>query len=812
MKKLTFKLKTYIALGAIALTSIFCSAMMTIGRKTTAKAEETQVFEMLNANKLRLDGDGMAFGVKMNQTTVDDIQNNGKELYFMIIPEDYLARTDKLNGSTDYSAWINQGDDYLLVSANSTISLDATLGEGVYTAYAGIGDVKAENKSRNFVSLACIKSGETYAWADFASGKTSMPAMNEYKLVNSALVNTEVDSAKIVTHYGSWFGTGNYPVSIEKDEQFTQLVNKAATTESLKDMYIHIKDEVTVADADLAQFANAEKYLKVNFYDSDKLLLSKDVKKGGSVSISGTPVRAKTAQYTYTFDKWVTEENGETEADLTNVQSSMNVYAKFTATVNKYVVTWNIDGEETTEEVEYGTVPSHEDPVKATDNRSTYEFDGWDKELAAVTEDVTYIAQFKKSSYVFFDYSDAEGNDVSKLSGYKIEGDDYAEPDSYNLKNPNFTKSFTSVSTDKTVIDVPYVKMESVAHEGNMLRVNFQSGMTEEDAAALKAELQKFDKVSFYVYSSKAGPKFIIMRADFGLRVTEAINLVKGWNLITLSTNDLAGSADLYIPFSECLGLRQRMGTTKKEGVYFTFYNGIAGAEIRISSLTAYTNKKYEEVKDDLAIKQSYTFLDFAKEEDMGRLSGYAIDGDDYSQIQGAYKLGNPNYTKTFTSVSAGDSDIGISYAKMEDVAHTGDIMRVNFQAGMTTDDISTLKAKLQGFNKVAFYVYSSKAGVKFQISRADFGVMLVDGGKAAVILNQGWNLVTLDASTLAGKLGLTDRIDSGVTKKEGFYFLFWNGDQGAEIRISSLTAYTTEEYAKVEEELKNKVTTANNG
>jgi ribosomal protein L15 len=64
--------------------------------------------------------------------------------------------------------------------------------------------------------------------------------------------------------------------------------------------------------------------------------------------------------------------------------------------VNKYTVTWIVDGTTYTEEVEYGKVPTfNKSTDKAADAQYTYTFNGWDKEIVAVTGDVTYTAQYK---------------------------------------------------------------------------------------------------------------------------------------------------------------------------------------------------------------------------------------------------------------------------------------------------------------------------------------------------------------------------------------------------------------------------------
>ena len=59
-------------------------------------------------------------------------------------------------------------------------------------------------------------------------------------------------------------------------------------------------------------------------------------------------------------------------------------------------VTWIVDGVKTTQAYAYGDVPAYNGtPTKAETPYYTYAFTGWDKELTAVTGDVTYTAQFQ---------------------------------------------------------------------------------------------------------------------------------------------------------------------------------------------------------------------------------------------------------------------------------------------------------------------------------------------------------------------------------------------------------------------------------
>ncbi len=106
-----------------------------------------------------------------------------------------------------------------------------------------------------------------------------------------------------------------------------------------------------------------------------------------------TPTKAADARHTYTFDGWT--------PDVSAVTKDVTYTAVYTEELRMYTVTWkNWDGTvlETDEKVEYGAMPEYngETPTKAEETRYTYSFGGWDKDVTAVSGDVTYTAQFEK--------------------------------------------------------------------------------------------------------------------------------------------------------------------------------------------------------------------------------------------------------------------------------------------------------------------------------------------------------------------------------------------------------------------------------
>ena len=100
-----------------------------------------------------------------------------------------------------------------------------------------------------------------------------------------------------------------------------------------------------------------------------------------------TPVKAATAQYTYTFLGW--------DKEVVAVNGNVTYTAKYSATINKYTITFIVDGVTTTQEVEYGTTPVFEGTTdKTADAQYTYTFAGWDSEIVAVTGEATYTATY----------------------------------------------------------------------------------------------------------------------------------------------------------------------------------------------------------------------------------------------------------------------------------------------------------------------------------------------------------------------------------------------------------------------------------
>ena len=122
--------------------------------------------------------------------------------------------------------------------------------------------------------------------------------------------------------------------------------------------------------------------------DGSQLEVDNNVPYDETPSYDGaTPTKAADKQFTYTFAGW--------DPKIKPVTGDVTYTATYTATVNKYTITWIVDGKTTQEVYEYGKEPSFKGSTgKAADAQYTYTFAGWDPEIESVTGDATYTALY----------------------------------------------------------------------------------------------------------------------------------------------------------------------------------------------------------------------------------------------------------------------------------------------------------------------------------------------------------------------------------------------------------------------------------
>ncbi len=187
---------------------------------------------------------------------------------------------------------------------------------------------------------------------------------------------------------------------------------------------------------------------QVTFKNWDGTVLKTEaVKQGSAATAPATPGRPATAQYSYTFKAW--------DTDFSNIQADTVVTATYTATVNKYTVTFkNWDGTVLkTQSVEYGsgaTAPAN--PTKAADVQYTYTFKAWDKAFNNITGDLTVTATYSqtlnKYTVTFVNWDD------STISTQQVEYGKSATAPQTPTRQGDAQYSYTFKSWDKDFANI----------------------------------------------------------------------------------------------------------------------------------------------------------------------------------------------------------------------------------------------------------------------------------------------------------------------------------------------------------------------
>ncbi len=155
-----------------------------------------------------------------------------------------------------------------------------------------------------------------------------------------------------------------------------------------------------------AQFdASKRKYL-IRFLDYDGTELQLSEVEYGVKPTCDEPVRNADIQNSYVFSGW--------DKQIVAVVGEETYTAVYSSIENSYVITFKNDDGTVLDarEFKYGTMPSYDGtPFKNEDEQYVYTFSGWDKELAIVTGNATYTAQYstatKSYTITFVNFDDA---------------------------------------------------------------------------------------------------------------------------------------------------------------------------------------------------------------------------------------------------------------------------------------------------------------------------------------------------------------------------------------------------------------------
>ena len=184
------------------------------------------------------------------------------------------------------------------------------------------------------------------------------------------------------------------------------------------------------------------------FVDYDGSLLKEDKVTYNTLPIApDNPQRTATVQYTYTFTRW--------QPEITEALADAVYTAQYDSTLNQYTVTFlNEDGSVIeSKKWRYGEMPMCAEPVKEPTSEFVYHFDGWQPELETVTGNTNYTAYFRAvpiHTLVFLDWNGDELGVVKVEDGMEAMAPVQPVRDGFVFNG--WSRDLTAVTNDMYVI------------------------------------------------------------------------------------------------------------------------------------------------------------------------------------------------------------------------------------------------------------------------------------------------------------------------------------------------------------------------
>jgi len=335
-----------------------------------------------------------------------------------------------------------------LITGN-TLSADATItAKFVQSLTLHNADVESNNPSWGTVSvgrLTNIPYGETFTVTD-----------HTLSIYNQSVVAVEAEDTVAFEYSFDGFQTEGQPVTTGMQMVKDLTIRAIFTSTELKYTVIVQSNNTDYGTVDVASITNVT--------GGSQFTVS-----GTTLELAGTTVHAtkknNDAQYTYAFTGWFDALTGGNEiTSLSTVTSNMNVYARFTATVNNYTVTIQDDGSSygtvsptTVANVPYGTI------ITASGN--TMSINGTTVTATPIADTTQYDYTFNKWTIGQTDFTDS----------YQIVGNTTITANFVRALQ-TYTVTYTSDNTEygtvtpSTVLNVPYGS--AFTTNGNQITIN----------------------------------------------------------------------------------------------------------------------------------------------------------------------------------------------------------------------------------------------------------------------------------------------------------------------------------------------------
>lgn len=373
MKKLCKKNKKLVLAASAVSLGMLAGGVALMNHGYIASAESAfpgdGTIQVLDGTSLKLNaGGGLRFIVKMNAAAKNYIKdadaNDEVKLVVRVGAVKYFGEK-----------WLNcEVDEEKLYRVD---------GDEAWYANVCLTKVLEQNRKLDYTAQAYIYSGKTEAKV---SDYNENARGNFYDVATAALLDTKQEYTQQILSLEnySWLGADEtFPLYIDSLDLYNGLVTKINEGADFSKKYVAVRSNVDVKNGTALNEgkqlpANNYKLSLVTFKDGEKELGSVMVKNGGAATFE-TPADRTDGADKLVFEKWVTENGGDAEADLSAISGDAVVYAKFRRVFANAITAFD------TADIVYGATPvftataTHGDPVLTFATKEDGEYKAWDK-------------------------------------------------------------------------------------------------------------------------------------------------------------------------------------------------------------------------------------------------------------------------------------------------------------------------------------------------------------------------------------------------------------------------------------------------
>lgn len=373
MKKLCKKNKKLVLAASAVSLGMLAGGVALMNHGYIASAESAfpvdGTIQVLDGTSLKLNaGGGLRFIVKMNAAAKnyikDDDANDEVKLVVRVGAVKYFGEK-----------WLNcEVDEEKLYRVD---------GDEAWYANVCLTNVREQNRKLDYTAQAYIYSGKTEAKV---SDYNVNARGNFYDVATAALLDTKQEYTQQILSLEnySWLGADEtFPLYIDSLDLYNGLVTKINEGADFSKKYVAVRSNVDVKNGTALNEGkqlpeNSYNLSLVTFKDGEKELGSVMVRNGGAATFE-TPADRTDGADKLVFEKWVTENGGDAEADLSAISGDVVVYAKFRRVFANAITAFD------TKDIVYGKTPAFTATAKYGEAAITFakekdgEYKAWDK-------------------------------------------------------------------------------------------------------------------------------------------------------------------------------------------------------------------------------------------------------------------------------------------------------------------------------------------------------------------------------------------------------------------------------------------------